>query len=117
MHLNKVVLVGRVGERGVTLTYDERSTPTCSFTLEIDEVSQVGKVYTSYLPVEIVGKYAEAAADALDPGDEVLVDGKLKYKKITDKSGQASSKLLISTWQVTKAPTPVLTAPAGRGDA
>jgi hypothetical protein len=70
MHLNKVVIIGRVGARGVKLTYDERSTPTCAFTLEVDEVGPAGKVYTSYLPVEIVGKYAEAAAERLEAAYE-----------------------------------------------
>ena len=110
MHLNKAILIGRVGERGPRLTYDERSTPTCGFTLEVDEVSQSGKVFTLYVAVEVTGKFAEAAAEHLEPGQQVLVDGKLKYKKFTDKASQLTSKLIVSTWQVT--PAPVTVAPS-----
>jgi single-stranded DNA-binding protein len=106
MDCNKVILIGRVGERGPKLTYDDRATPTCSFTLEVDEVSPTGKVFTSYIPVEVVGKYVEAAAERLEPGQEVMIDGKLKYKKVTDKRGQVTSKLIVSTWGVTAAPVP-----------
>jgi single-stranded DNA-binding protein len=75
MHLNKVMLIGRVGECGPKLTYSEQTVPTGTFTLKLDEVSPTGKVYTSYLPVAVIGKYAEAAADRLEAGQEVLVDG------------------------------------------
>jgi hypothetical protein len=40
MHLNKCVLIGRVGEGGLKLTYDDRATPTCAFTLEVDELGR-----------------------------------------------------------------------------
>jgi hypothetical protein len=36
MHRNKALLIGRVGERGVKVTYSERAIPTCSFILEIE---------------------------------------------------------------------------------
>jgi single-stranded DNA-binding protein len=113
VHLNKVLLMGRICARGVRVTYDERAIPTCAFTLEVDELGK-DRVFTSYLPVEVVGKYAEAAAEALEPGDEVLVEGKLKYKNFPDAKGQKTSKLLVSTWQVTKAPAPVPTATEGQ---
>jgi single-strand DNA-binding protein len=106
VNLKKVILIGRVGERGPKLTYSEQAVPTCTFTLELDEVNPTGKVYTSYLPVVVIGKYAEAVAERLEAGQEVLVDGKLNYKKMTDKSGQVTSKLIVSTWGVTAAPVP-----------
>jgi single-stranded DNA-binding protein len=106
MDCNKVILIGRVGERGPKLTYDERATPPCSFTLEVDEVSPTGKVFMSYIPVEIIGKYTAAVAERLEAGQEVLVDGQLKYKKVTSQGGQTTSKLIVSTWTVTAAPVP-----------
>jgi single-stranded DNA-binding protein len=104
VHLNKVVLIGRIGKRGVKVTYSDQAVPTCSLTLEVDEVSQGGKVFTTCLPVESVGKYAEDMAHGLEPGDEVLVDAKLKYRRMTDKkTGGRTSQLRVSGWTVTKA--------------
>ena len=54
------------------------------------------------MPVEIVGKYAEDTAQSLEPGDEVLVDAKLKYRRQCDKkTGERASKLIGGGWTVT----------------
>jgi hypothetical protein len=45
-----------------------------------------------------------------------LADSSGKYKSFPDAKGQKTGKLLVSTWQVTKAPAPVPTAMEGRGD-
>jgi single-stranded DNA-binding protein len=104
VQLNKGVLIGRIGERGVTVTYSDQAVPTCSLTLEVDEVSPGGKVFTTCLPVESVGKYAEDVAHSLEPGDEVLVDATLKYRRLIDnKTGENASQWVVSGWTVTKA--------------
>jgi single-stranded DNA-binding protein len=109
VHFNTGVVIGRIGERGVTVTYSDQTVPTCSLTLELDEVSQGGKVFTTCLPVEIVGKYAEDVAQSLEPGDEVLVDAKLKYRRMIDKkTGERTSKLSVSGWTVTKGMLPLV---------
>ena len=96
--------VHEVGERGVRLTYDERAIPTCAFTLEVDEPGKEGQIYTAYLPIEIVGKDAEAAAARLEPGDDVMLDGRLKDKSHVDATtGQKTSKLIVSSRTVTPA--------------
>jgi single-stranded DNA-binding protein len=90
MHLNKVIVIGRVGTRGLKLTRDEHATPTCAFTLEIDESGRGDKVYTQWILVEIISKFVEDVAEHLEPGDEVIIDGKLKYRATVDKMiGQA----------------------------
>jgi single-stranded DNA-binding protein len=97
VHVNTGVVIGRVGECGVKGTYSDQAVPTCSLTLEVDEVSQGGKVFTPWLPVGIVGKYAEDVAHSLESGDEVLVDAKLKYRRlIDDKTGINASKWVVS---------------------
>jgi single-stranded DNA-binding protein len=99
VHVHKVVVIGRIGERGVKVTYSEQAIPTCSFVLEVDEVSQSGKIFTTCLPVEIVGRYAEDVAHNLEPGDEVLVDATLKYRRLIDnKTGENASKWVVSGW-------------------
>jgi single-stranded DNA-binding protein len=104
VHVNTGVVIGRSGECGVKVTYSDQAVPTCSLTLEVDEVSQGGKVITTCLPVGIVGKYAEDVAHSLEPGDEVLVDAQLKYPRLTDKkTGGRTSQLRVSGWTVTKA--------------
>jgi single-stranded DNA-binding protein len=94
VHLNKCVLVGRVTSAGPKLTYAENGTPTCSFWLEVSEPGKDGKLHTAYLPCEIVGKQAEDVAADLSPGDELLIDGKLKYRSAgVTKDGKKAGRL------------------------
>jgi hypothetical protein len=45
MHLNKVVLIGVVSDRGPKLTWNESGIPTCSFVVQVDETNQAGKTF------------------------------------------------------------------------
>ena len=55
-----------------------------------------------HLPVELWGQ-AEAAAETLEPGDEVMMTGKLKYKSVVDAKTQAKvSKLIVSSWGISQ---------------
>jgi single-stranded DNA-binding protein len=85
--------------------------------LEIDEPSKGGEVFTLYLPVEIWGQ-AERAIELLEPGDEVMLSGKLKYKSHVDaKSQQKVSKLILSSWGVSqRIPGPSTLVQAERSD-
>jgi single-stranded DNA-binding protein len=86
------------------VSYDERAIPTCAFTLEVNESGKEGQIYTPYLSIEIMGKYAEDAAERLEPGDEVMMDGRLKDKSHVDATtGQKTSKLIVTSWTVTPA--------------
>jgi single-stranded DNA-binding protein len=50
--------------------------------------------------VEIWGQ-AERAVELLEPGDEVMLSGKLKYKSVLDsKTQQKTSKLIVSSWGI-----------------
>ena len=53
MHLNSCSLIGRIGKNGPRLSYASSGAPTCSFTLEVDEVAKSGEVFVLYLPVEL----------------------------------------------------------------
>ena len=76
--------------------------PTCRFTLEVDEIAKGGEVFILYLPVELWGQ-AETAAETLEPGDEVMMTGKLKYKSVVDAKTQAKvSKLIVSSWGISQ---------------
>lgn len=99
--MNHILIIGRVSKNGPKLTYAASGTPTCSFVVEVDELGKGGEVFITYLPVEISGKYAEAASAEVEPGDEVQLSGKLKYKSAVDPKTQTkTSKLIISTWGI-----------------
>jgi hypothetical protein len=66
IHVNRQLLLGRIGPRGVRLTYNSNGMPLCSLTLEIDKPGKQGDVYTSYHTVEITGRYAEQCAAELE---------------------------------------------------
>ena len=94
--------------------------------MEVDEISKSGEVFTLYLPVELWG-HAEAAAETLEAGDEVMLTGRLKYKSVVDAKTQAKvSKLVVSSWGIAQR-IPALTSPqversaapeySGQGDA
>ena len=102
MHVNTVLLVGRIGKNGPKLSYASSGAPTCAFTLEVDEVSKTGDIFVLYLPIELWGQ-AEVAAETLEAGDEVMVSGKLKYKSVVDAKTQVkTSKLIVSSWGISQ---------------
>jgi single-stranded DNA-binding protein len=99
--VNNALIVGRVSKTGPKLSYASNGTPTCSLVIEVDEIGKGGEVFTTYLPVEISGKFAEISAGDLEPGDEVQISGKLKYKSVVDgKTGTKVSKMIISSWGI-----------------
>ena len=102
MHLNSCVMIGRVSAKGPQLRYAESGTPFCSFVLEVDELSQ-GKTYTTYIPCEITGKYAEQTSVDIEPGDVLQIAGKWKYKSTVDqKTGAKVSKPIVSSWGISQ---------------
>ena len=101
MHVNHCLIIGRVSKNGPKLSYSSSGTPVCSLVVEVEEVGRGGETFTTYLPVEVTGKYAEQTATGIEPGDEIQVSGKLKYKNLIDqKSSQKTSKLIISVWGI-----------------
>jgi single-stranded DNA-binding protein len=109
VHLNSCLMIGRVSPKGPQLRYAENGTPACSFVLEVDELTN-GRTYTTYIPCEITGKYAEETAATVEPGDVLQVSGKWRYKSTVDpKSGAKVSKPVVSSWGVSQR----VPAPAG----
>jgi single-stranded DNA-binding protein len=95
-------MIGRVSPKGAALRYAESGTPCCSFVLEVDEVTQ-GKTYTTYIPCEITGKYAEDTSVTIEPGDVLQISGKWKYKSTVDqKTGAKVSKPVVSSWGISQ---------------
>jgi single-stranded DNA-binding protein len=112
MHINVCTLVGRVSKAGPKLSYASSGTPVCSLVVEVDE--QAGEqVYTTYIPVDITGRYAEQTSIEVEAGDEVMISGKLKYRSVVDqKTQQKTSKLIVSSWGIQQRVAAV-TSPSG----
>lgn len=80
--LNKVLLLGTIGDKGVSVRFlEESGTRVASFLLKLTEPGANGQTYTSYHLVECFGKALEVA-EGLEAGDCVLVDGKLRRRKV-----------------------------------
>jgi single stranded DNA-binding protein len=99
LHINVCTIVGRLS-KDPELRYAENGTPVCSLVVGVEEHAGE-KIYTTYLPVDITGRYAEQCFEDVSAGDEVMISGKLKYKSVVDKRTQEkTSKLIVSTWGI-----------------
>jgi single-stranded DNA-binding protein len=87
MSLNHVVLTGKVADPGPKLTYSATSAkPECRLMLVIDE-GKGEQVFSLYVPVFVYGAGAERAAEDVDSGDLIAVDGRLGWKSTLKKDG------------------------------
>jgi single-stranded DNA-binding protein len=99
--MNHVSLLGKVTAAGVKLTYSERGTPECRWTLMLEETGPEGQSFKTFIPCHSFGKSAEAIAEQIDPGDWVLIsDGKLKVRQWTNQAGEKERRLEVLTWAV-----------------
>jgi single-stranded DNA-binding protein len=87
MGLNRVIVLGTVGEHGPKLMYSDRGRPACRLTLLVDETGKDGQTFTLYLPTFVYGDAAERCAESLDAGDVVAIDGRLSWKSELKKDG------------------------------
>jgi single-stranded DNA-binding protein len=78
---NRVILLGQVGDKGVTVRPQTEGTMVGNFLLKLSETNDAGRVFTAYHLVECYGK-ALSVAETLEPGDTILVDGKLRRRKL-----------------------------------
>lgn len=98
--INKVIVAGQVTEAGPKLTYSPEGMPQCRFTLVVEEAGKDGHVYKLFLPVEVFSANGAWAAEHVNAGDTILVDGKLKWKSWLDKQGVKQGKLIVMAWAV-----------------
>jgi single-stranded DNA-binding protein len=93
------VVLGTVSDAGPKLTYTLGGKPECKLTLIVEEAAKGGEAFRLYLPVFLYGDQAESAAESLDAGDVVCVDGKLSWKSTLKKDGTKLG-LCVSTFAV-----------------
>jgi single-stranded DNA-binding protein len=89
MSINPVVLTGKCAEPGPKLTYNPASAkPECKLTLIVED-GKGEQTFSLYVPVFIYGPGAERAAEEVDAGDFIAVDGRLS--RMAPSSGSASA--------------------------
>jgi len=97
---NRIIVVGNLG-RDPELRYSPQGLPICSFSLATNERqkdSKTGEVIenTIWYRANIFGRKAETAAQYLQKGAPVYVDGKLKPEEWTDRDGNKRFTLNIN---------------------
>lgn len=77
--MNKVILVGRLGENAKVNNFDNGSKVT-KFSLATSEKYK-DKEETSWHNVDVWGSYGETISKYLTKGKQVLVEGRIQYSK------------------------------------
>jgi single-stranded DNA-binding protein len=108
--VNRVILVGEVGQYGPNITWTDGGKPQTSLTLVCEEAGRDGTVFKTFVPVLIVGAQAEHFAEILEPGEMCLVEGKLAFKAGKTKE---SGKMSVVTYHVERLHAIPVTSPGG----
>ena len=99
--LNKVILMGRLG-RDPELRHTKAGNPVASWSLATGRGDK--KDPTEWHNITAWGRTAELAAEYLQKGSMVLVEGRIKSREYTDKEGQQKRAYEIVAYQVTFMP-------------
>ena len=91
--MNNVALIGRL-TRDPELRYTANNFPMCSFTLAIDRQGKEEKK-TNFIPIKVLGKAAENAANFLSKGKLAGVEGEIQTDSYEAKDGTKRY-----TWEV-----------------
>lgn len=108
---NRVIMLGQIGDKGVTVRPQEGGAMVGSFLLKLTESNDAGRTFTAYHAVECYGK-ALSVAETLEAGDTILVDGKLRRRKLEHPERWDTVVLALS---LTKVVLPLATAVAREG--
>lgn len=84
MGYQKIVIAGNIGKTP-EIKYTPQGKAVCSFSVAVTE--GIDKEHTEWFAVEVWEKTAEAVAKYCDKGSHVLVEGRMKTRKWTDKDG------------------------------
>jgi single-stranded DNA-binding protein len=95
--MNHVSLVGTVGQYGVKIAWTDGGKSQITLTVIVEEPGKEKTTYKTFIPVLIVGPCAEKAAETLEPGDLIAIEGKLAYKAGKTKD---AGKLVVVTFSV-----------------
>ena len=104
--INSVVLLGTLTDRGVTLRPTHTGTMQASFSLDVLEETATDSTFHLWVTIECYGQ-ALPAAECLEAGDLVAIEGKLKSTSWTDKQGQKQRRLVVLARSVKRVLVPV----------
>jgi single-stranded DNA-binding protein len=79
--MNRVFLLGTVSQYGPKITWTDTGKPHTTFTLVCEEARKDGATFKTFIPILIVSPQAELLAESLEPGEPVLLEGRLAYQK------------------------------------
>lgn len=99
MSFNKVILVGNLG-RDPELRYTPQGTPVCSFSMATNErrKDKSGEMQdqTTWFKVTLWNRQAETAAQYLQKGRPVYIEGRLRVEEYTDRDGKQRYSLEVN---------------------
>ncbi len=99
MSFNRIILVGNLG-KDPELRYTPQGTAACSFSLATNERRKASSGeqtdITTWFRVTLWGRQAETAAQYLQRGRPVYIEGRLRVEQYTDKEGKARHSLEVS---------------------
>lgn len=97
--LNKVVLIGNVGEEP-RLTYTNNGSPVCTFKMATNrswrpQGASEKKEETQWHFVVAFSKLAEICSQILTKGTKVFVSGRLQTRRLTSQNGEKFKKVEV----------------------
>jgi single-strand DNA-binding protein len=99
MSFNKIILVGNLG-RDPELRYTPQGTPVCSFSMATNErrKDKSGEMQdqTTWFKVTLWNRQAETAAQYLQKGRPVYIEGRLRVEEYTDRDGKQRHSLEVN---------------------
>lgn len=109
--VNKVILIGNLG-RDPEIRYTQAGDAVVNLSIATvekwkDKATGSMKESTDWHRVGIFGRPAEVAAQYLKKGSQIFVEGKIKYKKYTDKLGHEKvvTEILSDNFKMLGKPT------------
>ena len=96
--LNTICIAGHLARDPIT-KFEDNGQQLTTWTLKVDE-GQDNRPFTLFVPCEAYGRMGEEAA-VLSAEDYVAVEGKLKWKSYTDKTGTKRSTLCVLARRLT----------------
>jgi single-stranded DNA-binding protein len=85
LYMDECVVAGTVGQFGVRSSLQDQGTLRTGFSVQVREQGVEGRVFQQFIDVVCWGKAAEAAS-VLEPGQPVVIEGKLcRVKKPASK--------------------------------
>ena len=99
MSFNTIILVGNLG-RDPELRYTPQGTPVCSFSMATNErrKDKAGEMqdHTTWFKVTLWNRQAETAAQYLQKGKSVYIQGRLRVEEYTDRDGKQRHSLEVN---------------------